>query len=73
MKTGLYIVQCLAATLVSTHQVPIAAPTIVKTKNVPRHCQMSSMGPNCPWLRTTMLEGLDAAEAKSKSTVFNQN
>lgn len=32
-----------------------SVPTTVITKNISRHCQMSSEGQNHPWLRTTAL------------------
>ena len=37
----------------------IPSPSVVTTKNVSRHCQMTSEGPHHPWLKTTRdIQGL---------------
>ena len=57
----LFVVRCLAASLASTQQTPVAllTPTppsaVVTIKNVSRHCQMFSGLQRRPWLRTTAL------------------
>lgn len=45
----LCIVECLAPSLYSAHQMPVAtSPRAVMTKNVCKHCQMSPGGHNHP-------------------------
>ena len=54
------MVECLAASLVSTHYISVAALPIVTTKNVPRLCQMSHWHQNNSWLRTTALQVINS-------------
>ena len=52
-------VGCLAASLASTHSMPVAdcpPPPMMTTKNVPSHCQVSFGGQKYPQLRTTVLK-----------------
>lgn len=44
-KAVLYLVGCLAASLISTHWVPVAPlPLVVTIENVSGHCQLSHVG-----------------------------
>lgn len=52
-STVSYIEECLAASVASPHQMPVAPLSSgVTTKNISRYCQMSCGRRNCPRLRT---------------------
>ena len=51
-------VGCLAASLTSTHQMPVNSPPFpVVTKNVSRPCQMSPGGTISPWVKNHCCRG----------------
>lgn len=70
-ESVLCIVRCLAAFLLSTDQLPVAAfLPAVTTKNVSKHCHMSPGGQNQPWLRTTVPVRLDGGPSEPLSIWF---
>ena len=53
----LYIVGCLASSLVSTHYMPVASPPVVTAQNNSRHCPLFTGGQNHPWWKTSAIDG----------------